>query len=325
MGSGQRPAAACSLLILLLQEGRRDSQGSLRRTGENSNRLWFLWTASCAKCSWIPGPVPCASLLSYLLTDVGSVIDVVGLRVSRARLGVGQLMFRRPTRHVELSLVGFGHGFEMSSSVSFGESQVWQDSPLPEPLQIANSSDVRAPVASLLLALVLGGLDAGHQLFDDGGAAARTSRRSLFGGQARTAGEVSPRRAPAGGQTFGNFKEQCRQQMPTKVDGHGRDRSEESAVQRLGRSKFMAPALRSSPTCHAGHTGAEFPRHPPPPNHEHRDGSGRVQRCSAAIPPPTSAGDWENERDQGLRHMPGWRADPENKQATPTASSIGVT
>ena len=32
----------------------------------------------------------------------------------------------------------------MRSSVSFGKSKAWQNSPLPEPLQIANASDMRA-------------------------------------------------------------------------------------------------------------------------------------------------------------------------------------
>ena len=112
----------------------------------------------------VPGAVPCL-LPAYLLTDMGSVIDMVGLNMYHTTLGVTQQMHRRATGHVEVCIAEYGKGFHMPSSASFGKSQVWSGGPIPTPIRTADASiSMLASMETLLLALALGGLDAGYQL-----------------------------------------------------------------------------------------------------------------------------------------------------------------
>ena len=104
----------------------------------------------------VPGPVPCL-IPAYLLTDMGSVIDMVGLTLFHTTLGVTQQMHRRSAGHVEVSITEYGRGFSMPEAASFGRSQVWSDQLLPTPIRIANAFDMRVPLEALLLALAIGG------------------------------------------------------------------------------------------------------------------------------------------------------------------------
>ena len=170
----------------------------------------------------VPGAVPCL-LPAYLLTDMGSVIDMVGLNMYHTRLGVTQQMHRRATGHVEVCVTEYGKGFHMPSSASFGKSQVWAGGPFPNPIRTADASiSMLASMETLLLALALGGLDAGYQLVADGGAATRTPRRPTFGGEARAAGAPGLRRAAEGGSAFGSFEKDGGDQRANPDTGQGR-------------------------------------------------------------------------------------------------------
>ena len=60
----------------------------------------------------VPGAAPCL-LPAYLLTDMGSIIDMVGLTMFHTTLGVTLQMYRRSTGHVEVCLAEYGRGFSM--------------------------------------------------------------------------------------------------------------------------------------------------------------------------------------------------------------------
>ena len=154
----------------------------------------------------VPGPVPCL-LPAYLLTDMGSIIDMVGLNMFHTNIGVIQRMRRRDTGHVEVSITEFGAGFSMPVSASFGRSQVWSARPLPTPIRFANACDMRVSLEALLLALAIGGLDAGSQLPDDGGPAAGAPRRPTLSSSARALRETGAGHAAEGGRAAGGIKE----------------------------------------------------------------------------------------------------------------------
>ena len=185
----------------------------------------------------VPGPVPCL-LPAYLLTDMGSIIDMVGLNMFHTNIGVIQRMHRRDTGHVEVSVTEFGTGFSMPMSASFGRSQVWSARPLPTPIRIANACDMRVSLEALLLALAIGGLDAGSQLLDDGGPAAGASRRptlSSSAGALREAGEASRKASSTKSPMVPLVRDEAGMRRPL--------------VQHIGRSQYLAPMLRQSPTC----------------------------------------------------------------------------
>ena len=73
----------------------------------------------------VPGPVPCL-VPAYLLTVMGSVIDMVGLRIYHTNLGTFQDMRQRLSGHVEVSLTEFGEGFRAPVDLKFDRSQVWE-------------------------------------------------------------------------------------------------------------------------------------------------------------------------------------------------------
>ena len=141
----------------------------------------------------VPGPVPCL-LPAYLLTDMGSVIDMVGLNMFHTNLGVIQQMHRRDTGHVEVSITEYGNGFSMHMAASFGRSQVWSERPLPMPLRIAHAFDMwrsgcRQPI------------------LDVGGPAAGASGRPALGSSTRTLGEAGAGHAAERGGAVGGIKE----------------------------------------------------------------------------------------------------------------------
>ena len=152
----------------------------------------------------VPGPVPCL-IPAYLLTDMGSVIDMVGLTLFHTTLGVTQQMHRRSTGHVEVSITEYGRGFSMPEAASFGRSQVWSDQLLPTPIRIANAFDMRVPLEALLLALAIGGVDSGRQCLDDRGSTASTSRRPSPGRQTRAFGTAGSGHAAEGGRAHGSI------------------------------------------------------------------------------------------------------------------------
>ena len=165
-------------------------------------------------------------------------------------LRVTQQMHRRATGHVEVCITEYGKGFSMPSSASFGKSQVWSERPLPSPIRIADAYlSMPSPLEALLLAFALAGLDAGYQLVTDCGAATRAPRRPTFGGEARAAGAPSLRHAAKGGSAFGSFEEDGGGERATRVAAKEDGEMRRPAVQHLGRSQFLAPVLRSSPTC----------------------------------------------------------------------------
>ena len=169
---------------------------------------------------------------------MGSVIDMVGLNMYHTSLGVTQQMHRRATGHVEVCITEFGKGFQMPASASFG----WSGGPFPNPIRTANASiSMLASVETLLLALALGGLDAGYQLVADGGAAARTPRRPTFGCEARAAGAPSLRHAAEGGSAFGSFEKDGGDKRADPDAGQGR-----WGVEASGGS---APCLEKRLTC----------------------------------------------------------------------------
>ena len=147
------------------KRGRRHGQGGLWVRGAYSNRLyshwdrWLFGTSSCADCAWCSAMPTCRL---YLLTDMGSIIDMVGLTMFHTTLGVTQQMYRRSTGHVEVCLAEYGRGFSMPDAASFGRSQVWSNHPLPKPIRITNALDMRVPLEALLLAaFAIGGVDSG--------------------------------------------------------------------------------------------------------------------------------------------------------------------
>ena len=156
----------------------------------------------------VPGPVPCL-IPAYLLTDMGSIIDMVGLTLFHTTLGVTQQMYRRNAGHVEVCITEYGKGFSMPDAASFGRSQVWSDQPLPNPIRIANAFDMRVPLEALLLALALGGVDSSSQCSDDCGPATSAPRRPSPGRKARTPGMTSSGDAAEGGRADGVFAQEC--------------------------------------------------------------------------------------------------------------------
>ena len=175
---------------------------------------------------------------------MGSVIDMVGLNMYHTSLGVMQQMHRRATGHVEVCITEFGKGFQMPASASFGKSQVWSGGPFPNPVRTANASlSMLASMETLLLALALGGLDAGYQLVADGGAATRTPRRPTFGCEARTAGAPGLRHAAEGGSAFGSFEEDGSDKRADPDIAQGRWRVEASG----GSAPWPEPILGTSP------------------------------------------------------------------------------
>ena len=71
----------------------------------------------------------CSGLLrvpAHLLSDMGSIIDMVGLQMYHTKLGLVRRMHRRVPGHVEVSLTEYGpQGFLAPTNLSFGRSQVW--------------------------------------------------------------------------------------------------------------------------------------------------------------------------------------------------------
>ena len=154
----------------------------------------------------VPGPVPCL-LPAYLLTDMGSVIDMVGLNMFHTSLGVAQRMHRRDAGHVEVSITEFGKGFSMPNTASFGRSQVWSERPPPKPIRYLDAFDMRLSLEAILLALAIGGLDASHQLVVAGGPAAGASGRPALGCSEGAPGEACwtcSRRRPSSWKLRGN-------------------------------------------------------------------------------------------------------------------------
>ena len=197
----------------------------------------------------VPGPVPCL-IPAYLLTDTGSIIDMVGLTLFHTKLGVTQQMYRRSTGHVEICITEYGRGFSMPDAASFGRSQVWSDQPLPTPIQIANAFDMRAPLEAVLLALAIGGVDSSSQCLDHCGAAAPASRRPSPGRQTRAFGTASLGMQ----QKEAELMEASRRTSPSTTPNLGANIADETGqlrplTQHIGRSQYLAPVLRKPPTC----------------------------------------------------------------------------
>ena len=129
----------------------------------------------------VPGSVPCL-VPAYLLTDLGSVIDMSSMRVYHTHLSCMQYMLQRSSGHVEVSLTEFGQkGFKVPTHVAFGKSQVWEArrSPPSPPTSFAIVDaggyplEMPSALAPLVAALAVGFQHAGHRCLpgDDKGAA----------------------------------------------------------------------------------------------------------------------------------------------------------
>ena len=69
----------------------------------------------------VPGSVPCL-VPAYLLTDLGSVIDMSSMRVYHTHYNCMQYMLQKSSGHVEVSLTEFGQrGFSCPVTCGFRE------------------------------------------------------------------------------------------------------------------------------------------------------------------------------------------------------------
>ena len=154
----------------------------------------------------VPGSVPCL-VPAYLLTDLGSVIDMSSMRVYHTHYNCMQYMLQKSSGHVEVSLTEFGQrGFRVPSHVAFGKSQVWgeRSSPTSPPTSFAIVDaaglplDMPPALAPLVAALAVGLLNTGHVGTHGDDPRASSSSRPTLGHSPRTYGTKSDAAATAG-------------------------------------------------------------------------------------------------------------------------------
>eukprot|EP00439_Symbiodinium_sp_Y106_P059069 s4865_g8.t1 len=209
----------------------------------------------------LPGGVPCL-VPAYNLHQLGTVIDMSSLLIAYTHLSVVQNMSRRPSGHVAVSLCECGQGWYVPASYDFLKSEIWKVKgpvlkPSPElfvSLVDGKGQNFEMPpsVATLCAALVLCVVHASMLQLRGHNGAAPASQSSTFGSATGGAaeegfGSSAARTGSAGGSGATG-------ELPTTsaTSTTGRTWRSEKAVggaPHRGRSKFLTPVLRASPTC----------------------------------------------------------------------------
>ena len=199
----------------------QETGGSVRGVcgSEQETKLAYIPMGLCGmsgvlKVQVVPGHVPCL-LPVYLLTALGSVIDLQGLKMYYTRSGAVQELHRRPTGHVSADIMEFGANFNIPSAYRFESSEVWcsRDGSVSSPeltvLHAGQATSMPTTLAPLLAALGIGLRVAGSISPTTGGAATKAARGPCFGGPSRTFGSQSLGIAASGGCTDGSSWGKC--------------------------------------------------------------------------------------------------------------------
>ena len=158
----------------------------------------------------VPGPVPCL-IPAYLLTSMGSVIDMVGLKVYHTNLGTVQVMHQRLSGHVEVNLTEFGDGFRTPPRVTFDRSQVWErvasDDTFESHPRVVDAVGQPIPMppalAALAAAVVVGLRQSGYDSVVGRGPSASTPSSPSPRTSSRTFRKTDHGPPPTGRPTFG--------------------------------------------------------------------------------------------------------------------------
>ena len=180
------------------------------------------------------------------------------MKIYRTHLSCMQDMLRRSSGHVEVSLTEFGpEGFHVPPHVAFGKSQIWgsRRSPASSPSSFAIVDAAGYPLempptlAPLVAALAVG-LQCAGSLGSHGNGVRephlRVARRLAIRREhmERRAMLLQQQENHIMAKAKAEKREPMRSYLPEDAGELLRPR-----VQNLGRSKFLAPVLRSSPTC----------------------------------------------------------------------------
>ncbi|CAE7707824.1 unnamed protein product, partial [Symbiodinium necroappetens] len=186
----------------------------------------------------VPGVIPCL-IPAYLLTDAGAIIDMPGSRVYYTSVSAVQRMRRRSTGHMEVSLCEFESKWEIPATYSFIKSEIWGAPQLPLFLR-----RWRRCVLRYFLAMATQAAVALEQIISQP--------------QLRRARKLAARREALERRALLLQREEQALLAATPVDrapvrvlvaNEEHTEQRRPKVEHRGRSKYLTPILRSSPTC----------------------------------------------------------------------------